>query len=323
LAWSINKTLGYTFYTWFIQYNHSGAILLNVLERFTDRRMRVIAQPNLGAHAAINRGLEESTGEFLAILNSDDAYHPQRLEKILAALLANPQVGLAGSYIEIVDKHNRRLGVKHGYQDSEPWPLESPQRSFRARKDLAAALLTENYWATTSNYIFRRTVYEQVGEFRPLRYAHDWDFALRVSGISDLLLLPEALVRYRVHPRNTIRENQVAMIFEICWVLAVHLPQHAWQASFMRDFALDARTDQLLNSIYTYDCDRVLSVMLVQGLHVNPEQALKLLDPLDTTRVRYLEFIDLQIAKQDPARGGQNGSGLVGFIKGFLTRRGS
>jgi len=293
---------------------------LKVLERFTDQRMRVIAQTNQGAHAAINRGLNESTGEFLAILNSDDAYHPRRLEKTLVALQANPRLGLAGSYIEIVDEHNHCLGIKHGFQDSEPWPLESPQRSFRAGNDLAAALLTENYWATTSNYVFRRSVYEQVGEFHPLRYAHDWDFALRVSRVSDLMLLPEPLVRYRVHPRNTIRENQVAMIFEICWVLAVHLPQHVSQESFLEGYALDTRIDQLLNSIYTYGCERVLSVMLLQGLHANPDLALKLLNPQDPTRLKYLEFIDRQIAGQDLNQGGQERKSLVSLIKRLFTQ---
>jgi len=293
---------------------------LKVLERFTDHRLRVIAQTNQGAHAAINRGLNESTGEFLAILNSDDAYHPRRLEKILSALQANPHLGLVGSFIEIIDEHNRHLGIKHGFQDSEPWPLESPQRSFRAGDDLAAALLTENYWATTSNFVFRRSIYEQVGEFRPLRYAHDWDFALRVSGASDLLLLPEALVRYRVHPRNTIRENQVAMIFEICWVLAVHLPQHVSQASFMDGYTLDKRIDQLLNSIYTYGCERVLSVMLLQGLYTDPDLALKLLDPQDPTRVKYLEFIDRQIAGKDLTQGGQDRKSLASLIRRLFTQ---
>ncbi|MFC2055915.1 hypothetical protein ACFLV7_16710, partial [Chloroflexota bacterium] len=74
--------------------------------------------------------------------------------------------------------------------------------------------------------------YDLAGEFLPLRYAHDWDFALRMARVAQMVLLPEPLVNYRVHDENTIREDQPAMIFEICWILAVHLPDHMEDAGF-------------------------------------------------------------------------------------------
>ena len=282
---------------------------LEVLSGFSDPRLRVLVQENQGAHAAINRGLGESSGAYLSILNSDDAFMNERLEKAVRALESNPDASLAGSYIEIVDTHNKRLGIKHGYEDCSPWPLEVPERSFRAGTDLRATLLTENYWATTSNFVFSRDWYERIGEFRPLRYAHDWDFALRMALQGDLLLIPEPLLQYRVHERNTIRENQAAMIFEICWCLAVHLPQHFADQRFLREPA-ERRISQLLHSIYTYDFDRVLSVMLVQNLHENMEQALSLLERDNPQRRAYLEFITSQI----PAETAQVSSSSAGVI---------
>jgi acylphosphatase len=59
--------------------------------------------------------------------------------------------------------------------------------------------------------VFTRRWHEQVGEFRPLRYTHDWDYALRMASAAHLVLLPEPLMRYRVHSSNTIREDQAAM----------------------------------------------------------------------------------------------------------------
>lgn len=270
---------------------------LEVLSSFSDPRFKVYTQSNQGAHAAINRGLQIACGEFLAILNSDDAYHPQRLEKTIAALDDDAQIGLVGSHIEIIDINNRTLGVKHGYLDCPPWSLEHPERSFRAGNDLHAALLTENYLATTSNFVFRRRWYEQVGEFRPLRYAHDWDFALRMARISRLALLPEPLVRYRVHESNTIRENQAAMIFEICWCLAVHLPIQADRTLFTEESRLEDHISQLLHSISVYDLDRVLGVMLLQKLHENTAQAVELLDPGSPSRKAYIRFIEERLEK--------------------------
>jgi len=54
-------------------------------------------------------------------------------------------------------------------------------------------LLTENYWSTTSNFVFRRSTYDRAGEFRPLHFAHDWDFALRMARLTRLVILAEPL----------------------------------------------------------------------------------------------------------------------------------
>ena len=269
---------------------------LEVLSGFSDPRLRVLTQPNQGAHAAINRGLREATGEYLAILNSDDLYHPLRLAKMLEVLKADRQVGLVGSYIDIIDRDGKSLGIKHGYDDSSPWLLEVPERSFRAGKDLHKALLTENYWSTTSNFVFPRRWFEAVGEFRPLRYTHDWDFALRMARVSRMVLLPDVLMHYRVHATNTIREDQAAMIFEICWCLAVHLPEHLADQAFA-DISTASIVDELLHSIYTFGSERVLSVMLLQRLAENQPQALGLLAPEHPVRAAYLAFIQRELTK--------------------------
>lgn len=298
---------------------------LQVLAGFSDPRLRVFSQSNQGAHAAINRGLREARGTYFAILNSDDAYHPERLEKALRVLEAQPQIGLLGTHIEIIDAEGKTLGIKHGYKDCSPWLLEQPERSFRAGENLHAALLTENYWATTSNFIFPRFWAERIGEFRPLRYAHDWDFALRMAKVAQLELLPQPLVRYRAHPRNTIRENIAAMIFEICWCLAVHLPRNTADSHFFSEQPIEQQVDQLLHSIYTFDCDRVLTVMMLQ-LGAHPEQAMDLLDPHDPVRARYLEFILQRLATENaPAQSQPAGerttlTSPAAFLKGILQR---
>lgn len=268
-----------------------------VLARFNDPRLKILTQTNQGAHAAINRGLRESAGKYLTILNSDDLYHPQRLEKMIEVLKADPQVGLVGSYIEIIDQDGKPSGVKHGYTDSPPWPLDAPERSFRAGSDLHKVLLTENYWSTTSNFVFPRSWFEAVGEFRPLRFVHDWDFSLRMAKAARMVLLPDILMRYRVHATNTIRQDRAVMIFEICWCLAVHLPQHLADPEFV-DIRNTPIVDELLHSIYTFGVERVLNVMLLQRLAENSQLALDLLTPDNPTRASYLAFIQRELAKQ-------------------------
>lgn len=262
-----------------------------VLASYSDPRIHVVTQSNQGAHAAINRGLALASGEFLAILNSDDAYHPSRLERCITVLENNDDIGLVASHISVVNTAGRQIGVKQGYHTLEPWPLRAPQTSFRAGTDLHAALLTENYLATTSNYVFPRRVYERVGTFRPLRYVHDWDFALRVARIAQIELIPEPLVYYRVHEDNTIRTNRPAMVFEICWCLATHLPNYVRDRGRLQVEPSSTHIEQLLSSIYTYGNDHVLAVMLLQNLAENPEVAERLLDPDNPERDVYLDVI--------------------------------
>lgn len=273
---------------------------LEVLAGFSDPRLQVFSQENQGAHAAINRGLHLASGEYLAILNSDDAYHPQRLEKCTQKLKENPSLSLVGSHIEVIDTQGKLLGIKHGYQDLSPWLLEMPERSFRAGDDLGAALLAENYWSTTSNYVFSRRFWQQAGDFRSLRYTHDWDYALRLAQLGSQSLLPEPLVRYRVHPSNTIRENQAAMIFEICWILAVHLPHHFNQPAFTNQVTPQKRLDQLLHSISVFGMERVLNGLLVQEVSRDAALAERLLAPGDPQRETYLDYIRQRLAQAEP-----------------------
>ncbi|MGC9349621.1 MAG: glycosyltransferase [Anaerolineae bacterium] len=264
---------------------------VEVLTGFDDPRLTVIPQSNQGAHAALNRAIARARGTYVAILNSDDVYAHRRLETLVDKMASEPGLSLVGSHIQVINAAGRRLGIKRGYKSLEPWLLEQPERSFRAGDDLRAALLTENYMATTSNLLFRRKHFEQLGGFRNLRYAHDWDFELRLARLGDLALVHEPLLKYRLHGHNTIRENQVAMVFEICWCLAVHLPVHLRELRGTEWPHSEDEIDALLHSLHTYGVDRVLNVMLLQDLARNPERALALLDSDNLERTAYLAYI--------------------------------
>jgi len=258
-----------------------------VLAGLRDPRLTVVTQANRGAHAALNAGIERAAAPAIAVLNSDDAWHPERLRRCLPALAAG--VSLVGSWIEIVDAGGTTIGLKHGYRDCEPWLLPHPERSFRAGDDPRAVLLTEHHLATTSNFVFRRADWAAVGGFRPLRYTHDWDFALRLAALGPPRLVEQPLLRYRVHERNTIREDRAAMVFEICWCLAVHLPRHLTAPWF--GGASGERMPQLFASLYTFGCEAVLATMLAFDLARDDALALALLDPADARRRALLDGI--------------------------------
>ncbi len=197
------------------------------LEQVEDSRVRVHLQENQGAHAALNRGLEEAGGDFIFILNSDDAFVPGRISALTGRLKRNRRAALAASWIEVVDADDARLGVKQAWHTLPPWPAPSPGPFLSALGDPRLALLETNWISTTSNIAFPASLVRDHGlRFAPLRYAHDWDFILSAGHLGALELVEEPLVRYRVHGTNTIgeggAEGEGRMRFEILWVVARH-----------------------------------------------------------------------------------------------------
>ena len=78
--------------------DHSEEVILGI----RDERIRYFSQSNQGAHKAINRGIGLARGEFVSILNSDDAYHPERLGECLG-ILEDASVHAVFSHAEFVD----------------------------------------------------------------------------------------------------------------------------------------------------------------------------------------------------------------------------
>ena len=139
-----------------------------------DQRIRFRTQPNQGAHATLNAGLVEASGELLAILNSDDAYLPGRLNALASLLDEEQAADLAESRIVFIDGAGAAV--------ANPW-FEEAWAVHAGGVPLGVALVNANLLMTTSNFVFRRTLLDRVGLFAPLRYAHDLDFALRALAL--------------------------------------------------------------------------------------------------------------------------------------------
>jgi glycosyltransferase involved in cell wall biosynthesis len=270
---------------------------IEVVRGISDSRMQLIEQGNQGTHAALNRGLAMARGRWLAVLNSDDRWAPGRLRAALEVFEQEPSVALVGSWIELIDEAGGRLSTKHGYDDLDPWPVPDPSVTFKADRNLRSALLLQNYWATTSNFVFPRLAWERHGPFRPLRFAHDWDLALRVQRESPARLLEAPLLQYRVHSNNTIRQDPAAMVYEVCWVLAVHLPAYLATEGFWGP-GEERRAEQLLRSVHVYGCDTVLWAMMM-NIHHGPAGAeVRLLQTENPARRVFMAEVEKVLAAQ-------------------------
>jgi glycosyltransferase involved in cell wall biosynthesis len=173
---------------------------LSFAARFHDRLVLERRASNHGAHDAINLGIARATGEWVAILNSDDRYHPDRLAVLLAAAEGRG-ASFVFSGVSFIDRRGRDV------TDSDEFAarLAETQAKIAARPSVGFALLPENVTISTGNFLFRRPLAALVGKFRPLRYCHDWDFALRCLLHAEPVFVEAPLYEYRLHETNSFR----------------------------------------------------------------------------------------------------------------------
>ncbi|MFO1283499.1 MAG: glycoside hydrolase family 99-like domain-containing protein [Burkholderiales bacterium] len=168
-------------------------------------------QPNQGAHVALNRGMALAAGDTIALINSDDAYAPERLER-MAAALGTGRV-LAWSDVVFVDELDRPT------ESVEIDALAEAMRDSHRPGRLIDALVNANVAVSSGNLVFRRSLLEATGGFASFEVCHDWDFLLAATRATEVFSLPEPLYRYRIHGGNTFGSRHLVGQIEVERVL--------------------------------------------------------------------------------------------------------
>jgi hypothetical protein len=118
--------------------------------------VRVLTGPNRGVSAARNRGVAETTADWIIFLDADDLLEPGTVSQRLAvAKAANADVVIS-DWLDICDDGSGHLNT--GARRSIDWP------ALEADAELATAL---HVWATTAAVLYRRSLVERIGGFRP------------------------------------------------------------------------------------------------------------------------------------------------------------
>ena len=179
-----------------------------VIQSYDDKRIRYYYQENQDACNTINRGISLARGEFIAILNSDDVFLDNRLEKLLEFCRAENKV-CAFSDVVPVDEHNQEFtDPDFGWN---VWHRGNREFYFSCG-DLYTAFLHGNFMVTTSNLFMTREAAQKVGPFCSLRYLHDYDFIFRmIAAFKDRVgyLDDHKLLYYRIHGANTLSEAAI------------------------------------------------------------------------------------------------------------------
>lgn len=84
---------------------------IQICQQFRDKRIKIIRQPNRGVCAARNTGINNAQGDYIAFLDGDDLWVPEKLEKHLEHLENSPNVGLSFSRSAFIDEAGKPLGI--------------------------------------------------------------------------------------------------------------------------------------------------------------------------------------------------------------------
>ena len=167
---------------------------------------------NGGPSAARNAGMAEARGEFIAFLDSDDAWLPDKLSRQVGHLATHPEAALTYCHFQEVDPDMKPLGTHPRVKPPHPEAFKACLRSPIIK--------------TPSTVLARREAFEKAGGFDPaLRYAEDRDLWLRIALDHPFHCDPEPGVLYRVHadqltsPQHRLKNARAEAQFMYTWAL--------------------------------------------------------------------------------------------------------
>lgn len=171
------------------------------MEQFrTDPRVKFIRLlKNQGQTVAKNTGLREAKGKYLAFVDADNLWMPDKLEKQLPLFDQSEKIGVVYSDLQLIDGEGKKLPSIH--------------RTYH-QGCITAPLLVHNF-VNFNSAVVKRECLERIGRFdESLSMGIDWDLWLRISIGYKFAFLPEPTYSYRIWPNqmshNTLKRLECA-----------------------------------------------------------------------------------------------------------------
>lgn len=170
----------------------SPEIVRNLSRR--DARVRLLSHDfneNRGVSASRQRGVENAAGKFIAFLDADDEFMPDKLERQVSVLNADPGCVLCHSAIVAIGNTDEAKAFEYVFNFSQ----DQYQYSFHKRDDA----LKRNVVCNSSVVARADAMKESHVCFPQLFQTEDWLNWMRLSLRGDFVFIPSPLTRYRIH----------------------------------------------------------------------------------------------------------------------------
>ena len=156
-------------------------------------RVRYLRKENGGINSAVNLALSEATGTYIAFLDADDEWPPDKTARQVEFLERHPAVGLLHGDMEVIDE------AGHTVEGSFFASMSLDPR----RGHIFGELLRRNFVSGGAT-MMRASLRHRYHPLPPEAAWTDHWFAARIAPVAEIDFLPETLYRYRLHGNNTL-----------------------------------------------------------------------------------------------------------------------
>lgn len=170
-------------------------------EQYTSRyqlpaNARLIVHEKRGKAAAITRntGIQAATGKYLAFLDQDDVWVPEKLSWQVELMQSQPDVVMTFGHFRWVDE-----ALKEHAEQIDPPALDA---------DPLRDMLFRNFIECPSQVLIRRDAMEKIGLFDPtIRGTAAWEFYIRAAAAGRIVSDPRVMTFYRQHPEQWSQDS--------------------------------------------------------------------------------------------------------------------
>jgi glycosyltransferase involved in cell wall biosynthesis len=158
-----------------------------------EERLRILPREHQGIVGALNAGVAECRGQYIARMDADDLAHSTRFEKQIRFLDQHPDIGVVGCLVEAFPTENVGEGFKH---------YLSWMNGLVTHDQIAREIFVESPFAHPTVMI-RKKWLDRIGGYAEVRWAEDYDLWMRfyLAGLK-FGKVPEVLLSWREQPNR-------------------------------------------------------------------------------------------------------------------------
>ncbi len=175
---------------------------IEICKQFNDARIKIISQKNRGLAGARNTGIRNAQGEYLAFIDADDLWRPDKLERHITHLISNPHIGVSFSRSQFIDENDNPLGIYQMSKLSDITPLD-----FWCRSPIGNGSAGVFRRRVFDDIKFQSNLYGTIEDFYfddNFRESEDVECWLRISIQTQWQIegIAEDLTLYRIHAKG-------------------------------------------------------------------------------------------------------------------------
>ena len=165
-----------------------------IIKSYSDPRIIYLEnEKNIGIAKSTNKGLNIARGRYIAIMDADDISMPERFSKQFKFLENNSEVGVCGSWFNVIDKKGESVG-------KTCYPISS---------NIISCFLLFYCCIANPTTMYRKKIIQDVGNYNPeFIAAMDYDLWTRTIGHYQFSNIPEFLLKYRMHGENISQNSE-------------------------------------------------------------------------------------------------------------------